>query len=144
MLPWSLLVGADIVIENPLVLQLLSQLMDLLPLLVKLFSVSIPFLSQLHPRPFQCPNVGGHVRLEDGRKNPFFISNFNNDRQDGFIQHTQLLGTDTNPSEIWLHWKRSLWTHLMWIRSMNSIPSPYKSAALLVAIPFKIKDDTRH
>ena len=105
MLPWSLLVGADIVIENPLVLQLPSQLLDLLLLLVKLFSVSIPLFSQLHPRPFQCPNVSGHMRMEDGWKNPFFISNFNNDRQDGFIWHTQLLGTDTDPSEIWLHRK---------------------------------------
>ena len=44
------------------------------------------------------------MRMEDGWKNPFFISNFNNDRPDDFIRHTQLLGTDTNPSKIWFHW----------------------------------------
>ena len=91
-LPWSLLVGADIVIEDPLILQLPSQLLNLLLLLVELFSVSIPLFSQLHPRSLQCPNVSWHMRMEDGWQNPFFISNFNNDRQDGFIWHTQLLG----------------------------------------------------
>ena len=97
-LPWSLFVGVDIVIEDPLVLQLPSQLLNLLLLLVKLFSVSIPLFSQLYPRPFQCPNISGYVRVEDGRNNPFFISNFNNDRPDDFIWHTQLLGMDTDPS----------------------------------------------
>ena len=42
MLPWSLLISADIVIENLLVLQLSSQLLDLLLLFVKLFSVRKP------------------------------------------------------------------------------------------------------
>ena len=42
-LPWSFLVGADIVIVDPLVLQLPSQLLNLLLLLVILFSISIPF-----------------------------------------------------------------------------------------------------
>ena len=105
MLPWYLLLNADIVIKNPLVLQLPSQLLDLLLLLVKLFPVSILLFSQLHPRPFQCSNVSGHMRMEDGRKHPFFIRNFNNARQDSFIWHTQLLGTDTNPAEIWLQRK---------------------------------------
>ena len=82
--------------------------------------------------------------MEDSRKNPLFIINFNNDRHDDFIGHTQLLGTDTNPSKIWLHWERSLWAQLVWIRSVNFIPSPYEFAALLVATPLKIKDDTRH
>ena len=122
-LPWSLLVGADIVIENPLILQLPSQLLDLLLLLVELFSVSIPFFSQLHPRPFQCPNVSGHIRMENGWKNPFFISNFKSDRSDDFIWHTQLLGVDTDPSEIWLHWKRSFRSQLMWVSFVNSVPS---------------------
>ena len=68
MLPWSPLLSTDVVIHDPLVLQLPSQLLDLLLLLVELLSVSIPLFSQLHPRPFQCPNVSGHMRMKDGRK----------------------------------------------------------------------------
>ena len=44
MLPWSLLLSADIIVQDPLVLQLSSQLLDLLLLLVELLSVRIPFV----------------------------------------------------------------------------------------------------
>ena len=110
------------------------------------FTHTLGFYQKCKPitKHLQCPNVSGNMRMEDGRKNPFFISNFNNDRPDDFIWHTQLLDTDTDPSEIWLHRKGSLWTQLVWIKSVNSIPSPYESATLLVDIPLKIKDDARH
>ena len=88
MLPWSLLVSADIVIESPLVLQLPSQLLDLLLLLVEPLSVRILFIPQLHPGTLQCPNVSGHIRVENGWKNPFLISNLKSDRPDSFVRHT--------------------------------------------------------
>ena len=77
--------------------------------------------------------------MEDGRRNPFFISNLNNYRQYDFVRYSQLLGTDSNPSEIWLYQKRNLCTQLVRIRPVYSIPSSYESAALLVTIPWKSK-----
>ena len=41
MLPWPLLISADMIIQDPLVLQLPSQLLDLLLLLVEFLSVRI-------------------------------------------------------------------------------------------------------
>ena len=144
MLQWSFAFSADIVIDDFLPLQLPSQLLDLLLLLVILFSVSISLFSQLHPRSLQCPNVSRHVRVQDGRRNPFFINNFNNYRQDGFVRNSKILGTDSNPSEIWFHRKRSLRAQLMRIIPVDSIPGSYESAALLATIPLEIKDTAWH
>ena len=43
-LPWPPLLSVDVVIQDPLLLQLLSQPLDLPFLLVELFPIKIPFL----------------------------------------------------------------------------------------------------
>ena len=50
MLPWPLLLSTDIVIQDPLVLQLLSQLLDLLFLFIEPFPDKNPVLPAVAPK----------------------------------------------------------------------------------------------
>ena len=89
MLPWSLILSADMIIQDSLILQLSGQLLDLLLLFIEPLSVRISFFPQLHLRPLQFPNISMHIRMENGWKNPLLISNFKSNRPDNFIWRSE-------------------------------------------------------
>ena len=111
--PWTLPLGADVVIDHSFFLELPGELQNLPFLLMVLLPVSIPLLFQMNPRPLQCPRISGHVRIKNGVRNTLFISGLYNHWQYGFIRHPKLLGMSSDPLEVRLHRKGSLWSQLM-------------------------------